>query len=109
MLWRCPVCGAELQEEEKGGVCPQGHRFDKARSGYLNLLPPSGKKTREPGDNKEMIRARWSFLQKGYYSPLADLAGEITLGEGKPPLRMLDAGCGEGYYCLLYTSPSPRD
>ena len=98
MLWRCPVCGGKLQEEEKGGVCPKGHRFDKARSGYLNLLPPSGKKTREPGDNKEMIRARWAFLQKGYYIPLADLAGEITLGEGKTPLRMLDAGCGEGYY-----------
>ena len=85
MLWRCPVCDGKLQEEEKGGVCPKGHRFDKARSGYLNLLPPSGKRTREPGDNKEMIRARWAFLQKVYYAPLADLAGEITLGEGNAP------------------------
>ena len=57
----CPVCGEKLTEHEKGALCPNRHSFDKAKSGYINLLPnnlPAG----NHGDNKLMIKARHDFL-----------------------------------------------
>ena len=35
----CPLCQAPLSRLDNGVVCPAGHRFDRARQGYLNLLP----------------------------------------------------------------------
>ena len=44
-VWICPVCGEILTESEKMLNCPKNHCFDKARSGYVNLLPVSRKIT----------------------------------------------------------------
>ena len=38
MSFRCPVCSQELKKERKIWVCPQGHTFDIAAKGYVNLL-----------------------------------------------------------------------
>ncbi|MEO8493129.1 putative RNA methyltransferase, partial [Pseudomonas sp.] len=35
----CPLCSAPLNAVDNGVACPAGHRFDRARQGYLNLLP----------------------------------------------------------------------
>ena len=48
----------------------KNHCFDKARSGYINLLPVKQKHAKLPGDNPEMIRARRDFLHQGYYAHL---------------------------------------
>lgn len=93
----CPVCGKKLEEREKGAVCENGHSFDKAKSGYINLLPnnlPAG----NHGDNKLMVRARHEFLEKGYYQPLRDeLCSAVEKYAPSSPL-IIDAGCGEGWY-----------
>ena len=34
----CPICSAPLDIADNGVACPAGHRFDRARQGYLNLL-----------------------------------------------------------------------
>ena len=34
----CPVCHEPLVDDERGAVCAGGHRFDRAREGYLYLL-----------------------------------------------------------------------
>jgi 23S rRNA (guanine745-N1)-methyltransferase len=47
----CPICLAELANTDQGVVCPAGHRFDRARQGYLNLLAVQHKNSRDPGDN----------------------------------------------------------
>lgn len=31
----CPLCSAALGEVDNGVACPAGHRFDRARQGYL--------------------------------------------------------------------------
>ena len=94
----CPVCGAALEEEKECLRCGSGHIFDKARSGYVNLLPPNGKHAKLPGDNKLMVNARRDFLEKGYYAPFAEAvaaaAAKHLAGKRRPVL--LDAGCGEG-------------
>ena len=47
----CPICQQPLSALDNGVACPTGHRFDRARQGYLNLLPVQHKNSREPGDN----------------------------------------------------------
>mgnify|MGYP003320807686 CR=1 FL=1 len=46
--------------------------------------------------------------------PLTNATPLITMGEGDTPLVKSnrlgrELGCPELYFCLLYTSPSPRD
>lgn len=101
MLFTCPLCGAPLKEEQNRWYCPKGHSYDKARSGYVNLLLAGGKHAKLPGDNKMMVASRQAFLNKGYYRPMADVLCETAakyLPEGGV---LLDAGCGEGYYTAL--------
>ena len=47
-IWICPVCGEKLSENGRSLVCKKGHSFDLAKSGYVNLLPVSRKRTRIP-------------------------------------------------------------
>ena len=102
-LFSCPVCGQPLSLDGNSFRCPSGHSFDRARSGYVNLLPPDGKHAKLPGDNRQMVNARREFLEKGFYRPMADaLCHELVRElESKKDLTLLDAGCGEGYYTRL--------
>ncbi len=93
----CPVCGEKLKEHEKGAVCVKGHSFDKAKSGYINLLPNNLPKGNH-GDNKLMIKARHDFLEKGYYLPLRDKLCEVIKKYTDRSPVIIDAGCGEGWY-----------
>lgn len=93
----CPVCGKNLEKSGNSYVCSHDHSFDCARSGYVNLLISKQTGKAVHGDNKLMLQARHSFLEKGYYAPLRDaLCDEISnrFCGG----IVLDAGCGEGYY-----------
>ena len=57
----CPICQAPLSAVQNGVACPANHRFDRARQGYLNLLPVQHKNSRDPGDNQAMVEARRRF------------------------------------------------
>ena len=58
MPFSCPLCHARLTRSEKSYACPQGHQFDMAKEGYVNLLPVQHKRSRDPGDSAEMMQAR---------------------------------------------------
>ncbi|SNS17149.1 putative RNA methyltransferase [Pseudomonas segetis] len=92
----CPICQGPLSLVDKGVVCPAGHRFDRARQGYLNLLAVQHKNSRDPGDNQAMVEARRRFLDGGHYAPLAHRLAQLAAAYA--PARWLDIGCGEGYY-----------
>ena len=96
----CPVCGKELLQEEKAWRCAGGrHSFDKAKSGYVNLLLANAKHSADPGDNKLMVNARRSFLEAGYYGPLQEELRRMAEEYLAPAAGwVLDIGCGEGYY-----------
>ena len=95
--WRCPVCRLALAEEAGGRSwrCPTGHAFDVAKEGYVNLLITHQRRQREPGDSAQMIAARRTFLDGGWYAPLRDALQVYAPGDGG---AACDAGCGEGYY-----------
>jgi 23S rRNA (guanine745-N1)-methyltransferase len=96
----CPLCQEALQQDEQHSNpvwrCCNHHSFDVAREGYLNLHLVQHKKSKDPGDNPDMIKARRAFLHAGYYQPLRDVV--IELLQSLPVTSLLDIGCGEGYY-----------
>ena len=94
----CPVrdCHLPLVREQRRVVCARGHSFDVARSGYINLLQPQDRRSKNPGDTAEAVAARRRLHERGVTQPLlrgiADMMG-ATLAD-----VVLDAGCGEGFY-----------
>lgn len=97
-LWLCPLCRGSLARTSGSLRCPQGHCFDYAREGYVNLLPVNRKRSREPGDSREMIDARRRVHVADLYRPLVDALARLLAAEcGAAPV-LLDLGCGEGYY-----------
>lgn len=94
----CPVCGAPLTAEPHAYRCPSGHCFDRAAKGYVNLLLPNQKNSREPGDDPDCLRARHRFLSGGFYAPLAAQLGAWAAAHAPTHAAVLDCCCGEGYY-----------
>lgn len=100
----CPLDGKPLAHSGSAWRCPEGHSFDIAKQGYVNLLPVQQKRSHDPGDSKTMVAARQRFLDAGHYHPIADAVGHAVLGYAESqllssePFSCLDAGCGEGYY-----------
>lgn len=99
-IFMCPVCKSELFEKENSYVCANGHTYDKAKQGYVNLLLANKRHSASPGDSKEMVMSRRSFLESHKYDVFSDelqkIVGEI-FGDSQN-LTILDCGCGEGYY-----------
>ncbi len=93
----CPVCGSPLFLLEKTYRCENGHCYDRAKSGYVNLTPPSSGKKRH-GDDKCMVLSRTRFLDKGYYDPLSRAVSRCVDDLSPAPRHIVDAGCGEGKY-----------
>jgi 23S rRNA (guanine745-N1)-methyltransferase len=107
---RCPVCHTDLQAGDKQYVCAAGHSFDVARQGYVNLLLSSQRPSQAPGDNAEMIADRRAFLEAGHYRPLREHI-EAWLDrrqQATGALRVLDLGCGEGYYTAAFAGRDAR-
>lgn len=94
----CPLDGTALRQEGTCWRCTNAHSFDVASQGYTNLLPVQHKRSRDPGDSKEMVAARRRFLEAGHYRPIAAAVGRTTLADLPAEAACLDAGCGEGYY-----------
>ncbi|MBX2859341.1 MAG: methyltransferase domain-containing protein [Cellvibrionaceae bacterium] len=100
MIWRCPKCCSALQLAGRSLICDNRHAYDIARQGYCNLLLADKKNSRQPGDNREMVVARRAFLQREFYGCLVEAMARILQGATclTPQMRLLDLGCGEGYY-----------
>ena len=102
---RCPVCAGELAESDGALQCPEGHSFDIARQGYVNLVPGRA-------DSADMVEAREAFLDAGHFGRLsAALAEEARALEAAPggaaPGAVLDIGAGTGHHlaCVLAAMP----
>ena len=94
----CPICGSDLSCQKPAWCCENGHSFDVARQGYVNLLTVQQKHSLCPGDTREMVVARREFLEGGYYLPIAQKLQELICTYAPKTQSVLDVGCGEGYY-----------
>ncbi len=94
----CPVrdCHKPLTRTERHAACPQRHSFDVARSGYLNLLQPQERRSKQPGDTRAALAARRRLHDRGVSEPLLNGIAELV-GAAQTDV-VLDAGCGDGYY-----------
>jgi 23S rRNA (guanine745-N1)-methyltransferase len=94
----CPVrgCHRALSRAERRLLCPRGHSFDIARSGYINLLQPQERRSKHPGDTPAAVAARRRLHDRGVTKPLLDAIGEMVTARSGD--IVLDAGCGDGFY-----------
>jgi len=95
-IWMCPVCETGLARGEGLFACADGHSFDIAREGYVNLVLVQHRHSAASGDPKDSLRHRRHFLDAGHYQSLAMTVIDVLTTEA--PERILDVGCGEGYY-----------
>ena len=77
-------------------VCARGHSFDIARRGYVNLLQPQDKRSKNPGDSAEAVAGRERLHELGVTLPL--LRGIEEMVSASKEDVVLDAGCGDGFY-----------
>ena len=110
---RCPNCFRDLAAvDERVYGCTAGHRFDRAKHGYLTLLPPRAPRTL--GDDRQMLAARASLLDGGAYSPISDAMIEASRADSTvwsdASMRIADLACGTGYYsgALARSVPDAR-
>lgn len=91
---RCPNCFLPLSPSGPLTLrCASRHSFDANKRGYISL---AGGARRLIGDSAAMVDARALFLSAGWYAPLRERLAE-RVADVKPT-RVLDVGCGTGYY-----------
>jgi 23S rRNA (guanine745-N1)-methyltransferase len=114
----CPVrrCCAPLAPSEKSAlVCANGHAFDVARSGYVNLLQPQDRRSKNPGDSREAAAARRRLAEAGFETSTREALGdelarlEGVSDRGAGPLVVADIGCGEGFFLGSLAAERPMD
>jgi 23S rRNA (guanine745-N1)-methyltransferase len=89
-------CHLPLVREERRLVCSRGHSFDFARSGYINLLQPQDRRSKQPGDTVAAVAGRRRLHDLGVTGPLLiGIAGMLATSSTD---IVLDVGCGDGFY-----------
>lgn len=94
----CPVCGCMLEKDGGTLRCVNGHCFDIAKQGYVNLLQSQKSSSKRHGDDKLMVKSRSDFLDKRYYDSLVDRIISMIGGVASHEMLLVDLGCGECFY-----------
>ncbi|HYA17335.1 MAG TPA: hypothetical protein VEF06_07710, partial [Bryobacteraceae bacterium] len=89
-------CRLPLAREGQSYRCPRGHSFDIARSGYVNLLQPQDRRSKQPGDTAAAVAARRRLHDRGVTAPFVE--GIRAAARVADSDIVLDAGCGDGFY-----------
>lgn len=87
----CPACGEDMHRAGEDFACGRGHRVNVNRKGCLNFLSA-------PVDScydAALFQARRRVFAAGCYQPVADALADML---PPAPHRLLDAGCGDGWY-----------
>lgn len=103
-LLACPHCGEPLEPDGRRWLCGDGHSFDVAKQGYLNLADGP-----EPAnaDTAAMLDARARVQASGLFDVVTDALDDIVPASTE---RLLEVGAGTGHYLagLLSSRPDAR-
>jgi len=109
-IFACPLCSTPLQMVNQTSlVCAKGHCYDIARQGYVNWLSHAPKTKYD----QSLFAARSSLHQHGFFAPLTECIVETIIehmgseasgtsgnSEIGRPIKIMDAGCGEGSHLV---------
>ena len=99
-LLRCPVCAGALKQGEGVLRCGEGHSFDIARQGYVNLVPG-------PGDTADMVEARDAFLGAGHLARLSAALADSARGADAQG-AVVDIGAGTAHHLARVLDAMPE-
>jgi 23S rRNA (guanine745-N1)-methyltransferase len=86
-----------LARRDRVLVCPAGHSYDVARSGYVNLLQPQDRRSRAAGDAKSVVEARARLFAAGTARAVLDaLASRASALGLDTHAGVADLGSGSG-------------
>jgi 23S rRNA (guanine745-N1)-methyltransferase len=72
-------CGLLLERRDRVYTCARGHAYDVARSGYVNLLQPTDRRSLAAGDTRDAVVARGRLLARSIgASILAEVADRVV-------------------------------
>lgn len=74
-----------------------------ARSGYCNLLQPTDRRSRTPGDSAEAVAARRRLSECG--GSAAAFLDAIAAARPPHSEAILDVGCGDGFHLAQLAAP----
>lgn len=96
----CPVCQGRLTVYGKVICCPEGHSYDIAKQGYVNLLGAA-----EPAnaDTTKMLDARARVHAAGVFKQVTEVITTMTSGRH----QVLEAGAGTGHYLASALGDDP--
>jgi 23S rRNA (guanine745-N1)-methyltransferase len=100
-LLTCPYCRGDLELSPSSARCAEGHAFDVARQGYLNLL---GGPQPKNADTAEMLGARTRVLS-GLYGSVVALVARAVAAVGARVV--VDAGAGTGQFVAAVLDAIP--
>lgn len=90
-------CGLPLARNEQTWTCANGHSYDIARSGYLNLLQPQDRRSLAAGDTAAAVEARARLHAVGVGSALIrTLLDRLASLQLSDPAVIADLGSGSG-------------
>ncbi|HVT92563.1 MAG TPA: methyltransferase domain-containing protein [Bryobacteraceae bacterium] len=89
-------CRLPLRRGRLHLTCERGHSFDVARSGYINLLQPQERRSKQPGDTVAAAAGRRRLHDCGVTLPLLEAIAEMA--DAHAGEAVLDVGCGDGFY-----------
>ena len=97
---RCPRCRQAMQRDGADFACARGHRVNVNRKGSLNFLSA-------PVDScydAALFEARRRVFASGCYDAVAQAVADLL---PEDPQRILDAGCGDGWYLNALLAQHP--
>ena len=100
-LLACPACAAHdlpdrpLLLEGATLRCAEGHAYDVARQGHVNLL---GRAVPRNADGAAMVAARERLLGSGAYDRVGAALADAVRGSTAAGAAVLDVGAGPGWY-----------
>jgi 23S rRNA (guanine745-N1)-methyltransferase len=96
---RCPVCRSPLRladAPDRALRCDDGHAFDVARQGHVDLRGPRG--SRGAGDDATMVARRLEVLRAGHFDPLIGALVRTVRRYLTGPGLIVDVGAGPGVH-----------